>query len=188
MPTVYLSGPISGETFDGARGWREWVEARLAPGIVAVSPMRGKEELRSRLGPDGVLGMHHSYQEVLNCSAQAITQRDRFDCMNADCVLVNLLGAKRVSIGTMIELGWADAARRPVVLVWHDSLDNLHSHPIVEGIAGWQLWSLETAVGVVNTLLGPLAACQRSRTVYKEHFLVPTGSMKLPERIPSGTI
>ena len=160
MPTVYLSGPIRGQTFDGACTWREWVEQQLAPGIVAVSPMRGKEKLRSHTAKDALLDNHHNYADVLNCSSVAITQRDRFDCMNADCVLVNLLNAKRVSIGTMIELGWADAARKPVVLVWDNRIgqSDLHSHPIVEGIAGWVLNDLKMAVEVVNTLLGPLVA------------------------------
>ena len=37
-----------------------------------------------------------------------------------DVVLMYLIGAKKVSIGTMIEAGWADAYRKPVVLVLED--------------------------------------------------------------------
>jgi hypothetical protein len=34
--------------------------------------------------------------------------RDRFDATRCDVLLVNLLGAERVSIGTMMEVAWAD--------------------------------------------------------------------------------
>jgi len=39
--------------------------------------------------------------------------RDRFDVQTCDLLLVNLLGATSVSIGTMFELAWTDAWRKP---------------------------------------------------------------------------
>ena len=47
----------------------------------------------------------------------AIIGRDRFDCCNSDLIFMNLLGSKRVSIGTTVELAWADASRKPVPFV-----------------------------------------------------------------------
>ena len=48
MKTVYLAGPITGLTYDGATDWRAYAKARLAKfGIQAVSPMRAKEFLKA---------------------------------------------------------------------------------------------------------------------------------------------
>ncbi len=47
----------------------------------------------------------------------AIIGRDRADCTRADLIIMNLLGAKKVSIGTMVELGWSDMARKPESLL-----------------------------------------------------------------------
>src|SRR5687767_10697857 len=44
--SVYLSGPITGETYTAARyGWRKYVADRLAPGIKVLSPMRHEGHL-----------------------------------------------------------------------------------------------------------------------------------------------
>ena len=39
---------------------------------------------------------------------KGIVTRDRWDVAKADVVLMNLVGATQVSIGTMVELGWAE--------------------------------------------------------------------------------
>lgn len=148
-PTVYLSGPITGLTYDDSTDWRlEVTEALALDGISATSPMRGKAFLNtgkelSALGDTG-----HGISSPLG-----ITMRDRFDTINAKCLLVNLLGAKRVSIGTMIELGWADAARVPIVIVMEP--DNIHQHCIVQGIAGYIVNDLTEGVNMVVWLLKP---------------------------------
>ena len=44
MHTVYLAGPITGLTYDGATDWRHAVAADLnSVGIKGLSPMRGKD-------------------------------------------------------------------------------------------------------------------------------------------------
>lgn len=147
MKRVYLAGPITGCSFEGANDWRVEVSKRLASGIEAYSPIRGKTFL------EGMTEIGHEYPEHLMSSGRAITVRDRNDTFTADALLVNLLGATRVSVGTMIELGWADRGRTPIVLAME--ADNPHQHPMVKDVAGWIVPTLEDAIKVVNLLLTP---------------------------------
>jgi nucleoside 2-deoxyribosyltransferase len=148
-PVVYLSGPISGLTYGDSVSWREAVAPLLEKaGISVSSPMRGKAFLDTGniLTPEGDNGTGLA-------SPKGITMRDRYDVMSASCMLVNLLGAQRVSIGTMIELGWADANRVPIVLVMEKG--NLHSHCIVESVSGYIVDDLFKATEMVKFLLAP---------------------------------
>lgn len=154
-PSVYLAGPITGLTYDGAQDWREDVAIELdCAGIVAYSPLRAKKHLRV-LGELDNAGTKDSAYLGMNplSEPQGITTRDRFDCTGRDMVLVNFLGADRVSIGTCIELGWADAARVPVVVAMEE--DNVHRHAMVNQIAGFIVPTLEQAVDVVKAVLLP---------------------------------
>lgn len=148
-PRVYLAGPITGLTFEGATDWRDRVIEDLLPNIVGVSPMRGKEYLAG-LGtiggtPDEV------YMTNVMSTPKSIVCRDRYDCTSSDAVLMNVLGAKRVSIGTMIEAGWADSARVPLVLVI-DGKANPHYHAMLTQIAGYVVETLPQAVHVLKTI------------------------------------
>lgn len=148
MKTVYLAGPITGLDFDGASDWRLDAQAALADlGISGVSPMRNKEFLRGR----GVL--EGAYDEDILSTARGIITRDRYDCTHADAVLFNLAGADRVSIGTMIEIGWADANRIPTVGIMEEG--GIHTHPMVaEAISFW-CQDLDQAVHAIASLLLP---------------------------------
>lgn len=145
-PRMYLAGPITGLTYDHGQDWRELVSS-LMPEVQTLSPLRGKEYLRAH----GVL--ESSYLEVHPLStAKGITARDRNDVKTSHLVFANFLGAERVSIGTMIELGWADAFRVPVVAVMEE--DNVHRHAMAEQIAGWVVDDIDTAVfEVAKTIL-----------------------------------
>ena len=144
--TCYLAGPISGQTYDGATAWRDAATEFLREhGVEALSPMRDKEWLSKVALIDGAYGT-----DPLT-TAKGITTRDRWDCQRADVVLMNLLGAERVSIGSMIEIGWADAARRPIVLVLKRG--SVHDHPMVTETAGFVVPTLQEALYVVTSLL-----------------------------------
>ena len=114
--------------------------------IKGLTPLRGKEFLvkYGELSADG-------YENHPLATAKGITTRDRFDCQRADVVLMNLLGADRISVGTMIEAGWADAARRPVVLAMED--DNVHRHVMLKEVAGYVTDDLDTAIDIVIAIL-----------------------------------
>lgn len=149
---VYTSSPINGLTFSEATGWRTYVASQLSPfNIRCASPLRD-QEYRSYTG---VLGSTTKEAGLLTAS-RAIMTRDYFDCVRADMVLVNLLGAKRVSIGTCMELAWAYQARIPVVLVMEPS--NIHNHPMITESVGWMVTTLDEGVHLVKHVLLPEGA------------------------------
>lgn len=154
-PSVYLAGPITGLTYDGGNDWRDAVRIELEDvGIDAWSPLRAKQFLRA-IGVLDAAGTKESAYIGLNplSEPKGITARDRFDTMRSDLVVMNLLGAERVSIGTMIEAGWADAARVPLVVAMEE--DNIHRHAMLNEVAGFIVPTLEEAVAVVKAILLP---------------------------------
>ena len=143
---VYLAGPITGLTFDEGQDWRAYVRDILAPvGIDAYSPLRQKHFLRAH----GVL--QGSYANPM-ATDKGIMTRDHFDVKTADLIFVNLLGAKSVSAGTVMELGWAYAYSKPVVCAIEPE-GNVHEHPMVREALGYRLPTLDAAIAVVQAIL-----------------------------------
>jgi hypothetical protein len=98
MKTVYLAGPITGCTYTGCTDWRSYAKNILSvAGITGLDPMRGKDYLLNEksLGND--------YPHPLSCP-RGIMTRDYWDCTRCDVLLVNFLGAEKVSIGTVMKL------------------------------------------------------------------------------------
>jgi len=143
MSLVYLAGPMDGLTYVECDEWRRIAAERLKDhGITAVSPLRGKR---------GVEEFSATTTSGPIDTDAGITGRDRWDVQRADMVFVNLFGAAKVSIGTMIELGWADAARVPVVVLM--SPNNIHNHPMVRNIATYLTDDFDEALDLVVTAL-----------------------------------
>lgn len=149
MSKVYLAGPITGLTFGECTDWREYATKALAPEITAFSPMRQKGFLAARGKLEGAYDTHPL------STAKGITTRDRHDCTGCDVILMNLLDAERVSIGTMIEVGYAAIARRPIVLVMEPG--NLHEHPMLAEEAGYRVQTLDEGIAIVRSILLPSA-------------------------------
>lgn len=151
MRQVYLAGPITGCSYDGCTDWREWAKTELSKaGIIGLSPMRAKDYLAKFETISGT-GQEYQHMSPLSTSKGVIT-RDRFDTQRADIVLVNLLGAKAVSIGTMMEFGWADSARRPIVCAMERE-GNPHEHMMVSEAIGFRVATLEEAVHICVGIL-----------------------------------
>lgn len=147
---VYLAGPISGLTYDGAEDWRQFAKNELGiAGIKAVSPLRGKDYLR---GIPALTADCAGYG-ALNCmsSPRGIMTRDRYDATRCDALLVNLLGADRVSIGTVMEIAWADLCRAPIVVAMEPS-GNLHEHAMIAEAIGFRVTSLVEACQIVKAI------------------------------------
>ncbi len=85
-------------------------------------------------------------------SSRGIMTRDRFDTMDCDAVFANLLGATIVSIGTAMEIAWADMLRKPVILVMEAS-GNLHDHPMIREAAGYRVETVDEGITLANALL-----------------------------------
>jgi nucleoside 2-deoxyribosyltransferase len=152
--TIYLAGPIDGQTYSEATKWRnDLKEALHYDGIKAIDPMRSQTYLADIEGPLTSCKIAASMKEdELSVTASHITTADRFDCTNCDFIIVNLLGAKKVSIGTMIEVGWANANNIPVILVIEQE-GNIHEHPILDECSGFRVDCLEKARRLISELL-----------------------------------
>lgn len=143
---VYLAGPIDGRSYDGCTGWREYSIKELAKkGITGLSPMRGKEFLREH--PKLIDGIS---KHVLT-EDSGVTTRDMWDVSRSDAILFNLLNAEKVSIGTMIEYGWASAFNKPIITVMEKE-SNKHEHAMVRRLSGFRVETLEEGLTVVRTL------------------------------------
>jgi len=172
--SVYLAGPITGLTYGKARhGWREEFALMLPEHIIPVSPMRDKDTL---IGVDEMRGDPYMYLNDALYAPSGVITRDRNDVRTCDVVVACFLGAiDRPSIGTAVEFGWADAYRKPLVMVVEDDPNrptvdkdgistlvvnhgkkrNIHLHAFLTEIAGFRTNNLEEAAQIVRCLLTP---------------------------------
>lgn len=146
-PSVYLAGPISGESFDVAETWRAQVRHQLSPDIDCFSPLRAKHYLKSeeKLGD--------SYESYPLSSRRGIFARDHFDSKRCSLLFVNMLGAQRVSIGTVMEIAWAHAYDKPIVLVMEAG--NIHEHAMLNEACPFRTDSLEEGIWLTRAILLP---------------------------------
>jgi nucleoside 2-deoxyribosyltransferase len=147
MSTIYLAGPITGLNYATAVNWRIVAEQKLSEkGIKALSPMRQKEYLHGQTCLEAL-----GYEDTLLSKQKAMVARDRYDVQRCDAVLMYLNGAEQVSVGTMVELGWCDAWRKPVILVMEKG--NVHDHAFIRELADFIVADLHTAISVAVSLL-----------------------------------
>lgn len=152
---VYLAGPITGLTHTESTDWRqEAMDYLIDFGIKGLSPLRGKEYLK------GIGVIDDNYDESQNklaavmSSQRGIYWRDKFDCNRADALLINLLGAQKVSIGTVMEIAWAAANEIPAVLVIEKE-GNIHEHCMIREACPYRVDNLEDALYIITSLLAP---------------------------------
>jgi hypothetical protein len=150
--TVYLAGPVTGLTYDGAEDWRAFAAGKLfARGVHAISPLRGQEYLRS-IGEISPTGEGYATMHPLS-SPRAIASQNRFDATRCGLMLVNFLGAQRVSIGTVMEIAWADLKRIPVVVAMEPE-GNPHEHILINDAITHRTTTLEQAIDLAIVIGG----------------------------------
>jgi len=151
---VYLAGPITGCSYDGAVGWRERVKEELAQeNIKALSPMRAKEYLEHY--EDIANSLQFENQAHIGntlSSARGIMTRDRFDALSCGVLFVNFLGAEVPSLGTVMEIAWADANRSPIIVVMEDE-GNPHDHAMINEATGFRVNTLEQGIVIAKAIL-----------------------------------
>ena len=119
---VYLAGPISGTSYKESTDWRDKAVQELEKwGIAGYSPMRGKAYLSKEEQ------IADSYSDHTMSSITGINIRDYNDTKTSAAILVNLLDARKVSIGTVMEIAWAKAHNIPIVLIMEKE-GNVHDH------------------------------------------------------------
>lgn len=150
QPKVYLAGPISGLGYGEATDWRKTAKQYLnRGGISAFSPMRGKDFLKKEVSLDA----NCEYGELSPIATpKGIMTRDRYDATTCDVLLVNLLGATRVSIGTVMEIAWADGKRIPIVCAI-EATGNVHEHAMIDQAIGYRTATLKEAINIAIAIL-----------------------------------
>jgi nucleoside 2-deoxyribosyltransferase len=145
---VYLSGPITGCSPAFFFDWRKHVARKLAAGISAIDPTRDAAD--TTLVSEKVLSDSERLANLLH--GREILDRNRADLQRCDLLLVNLLGAPRVSIGSVGEIFWANAFGKPVIVVREENL-SIHDHAILNAIATCVFHDLEKAIEKTNSML-----------------------------------
>ena len=152
--TIYLAGPITGLTHDEARyGWRESFRDLMLEydHIFCSSPMRGKEMLKDF----GVLTSGKGYPDNAMATPTGITTRDRNDVRMCSVMVACFLeSGGRLSGGTFIEYGWADAYGKPIVVIGDEDDPNVQ-HLMAQAIYGYRVETIEEAAEIVGRLLTP---------------------------------
>ena len=146
MARVYLAGPMATRTYGECTDWRDQMRELCETHIRFLSPLRGLEYFMEHehlpLEVDG---------DIMNKGA-AIIAKCRMDVRRADAVVAYFPDEnKRTSIGSMVEIGWADMMQKPIVVV-RSKDEEAHVHPFVEHLAGWTVDSVDEAAGIVNVL------------------------------------
>lgn len=148
--TVYLAGPITGMLKGAANDWRyEFAEQLKDHGIIGISPLRCEPLVGERYGG--------TYADPKFGTARAIASKNLYDVQSCDMTLAFMPATARIdsghlSSGTLIEIGWANAFRKPLVLV-SDDLE-AYNHPVVNAACGWVLDNLDDGLEVVLGILG----------------------------------
>lgn len=166
MKKVYLAGPITGASWNQSEDWRDQIkeEADIRPeffeNVKFYSPLRGKDYLRNELE------IGDSYSQFKFSTPHAIMIRDHHDVQTCDVVIANLTGATRVSIGTVMEIAWAYAYRKPVICIMEPAEKqvtgfepsvgkNVHEHSMLNEAIYYRAESVEEALMALNHILNP---------------------------------
>lgn len=155
MPIIYLAGPIAGLTYDRATDWRVQLADELWPWFWCLDPMRDKQHLGASAEPLGTRYAAHRLTEDA-----AIVGRDRFDVARADAVVFNLaIMPEKVSLGTMVELGWATQQGKPVIALLPPLTEGtVYDHPFIRALVDFPCSELSEVAEVVRSLFGLRAA------------------------------
>jgi nucleoside 2-deoxyribosyltransferase len=123
---IYTAGPISGQSYDQVmKRYRGQVTSLQDMGYEVICPMTGKEYLRTELEFKA-----HGYDKHPVSTNHAIKERDRWMVGSVDIVLVDFTEcAGIVSIGSVMELAWADELKKHTIVVMEEG--NIHEHCFV---------------------------------------------------------
>ncbi len=147
MYHVYLAGPMTSLSYKESIGWREHVAKALdSDTLKTLSPLRCKKFLEYE-GTLHALG----YAGNVMTTPRGVIARDRFDCIRCDVLFVNLLEAKQISIGTTMELAWANLKQIPIVCVMETN--NIHTHAMLSETIDFRVDTVDEGIEVVKAIL-----------------------------------
>lgn len=135
MQYVYLSGPMIGYPYKEITDWRKEAERALnTERTRCLAPTRSFSENNIPYETD-----------------RWINRRDFFDCTRADCLLVNFLGMKHISIGTVMEIAWAYQKHIPVICICEPG--GPQKHPMLQDSITQEVRTLSEGIKFVRELL-----------------------------------
>ena len=150
MSKVYLSGPITGVSYNEARfGWRAKFADYLDEGIIPLSPMRHEGHL-AELSTEAETVLPPGKTHIFS-HPRMIVSKDMLDIEQCDLMVVNLLGATTVSQGTIWEMGYAKGKGKQLVVIME--ANNVHKSPFIRESANIVVDNVEDAIMIVNSLL-----------------------------------
>ena len=142
---VYLAGPIThAVTWESAINWRQKCEKELiVSNIQAISPLRH------------VMQKKRSGEQSWRWDDAYITMQCKNDIMRCDAVLANLNNSSKVSIGTIIEIAWANMLQKPIVVILHRDtrLYNEYKYGILNVITPVRVDNLIDGIDMIKELL-----------------------------------
>jgi hypothetical protein len=120
---IYTAGPISGQSYDQVMVRYQGQVSKLQElGYEVICPMTGKEYLRNEIEFKA-----KGYDQHPVSTNHAIKERDRWMVGEVDVVLVDFTEcAGIVSIGSCMELAWADELKKHTIVVMEEG--NIHQH------------------------------------------------------------
>lgn len=139
MKTIYLAGFISTD-YPESLSWRLIAEARFADVFHVLSPMRGKERLKSQTTDGGITTTVNTSKDII--------LRDWNDVKRSDVILMHLenFGSPRPLIGTVSEMAWAWQLQKPIVGIANEGNYLMRNHPFVKESVAHYLPTVEEAI------------------------------------------
>lgn len=139
---LYMAHPITGLSGAEVLDYYDSLKAALSPYHTLLSPMTGKEALRTE-------PQCQATGYVTNLSNDhSIFQRDTWMVSQADIILVDFTGAQRVSIGCCMELAIGSFLNKHTVVV----MDDIHRHSFTLEAADVIFPTLDEAVEYIMKL------------------------------------
>jgi hypothetical protein len=124
MLKIYCVHPISGLCADDVFTYYEETKSTMEKlGYDVFVPMFGKGFMRTETEFKA-----HDYSSPLTKN-HSIFNRDKWMVKQSDILYANFMGAKNISIGSMMELAWGSDSDKQVVVVMEE--DNVHMHAFV---------------------------------------------------------
>lgn len=148
MLKAYLCGPMSGQTMNQCSTWRTKAVEELWDYYECLSPLRGKEFIPADQVLDPFTNTQNEVGSVM-IGAKGILSRDTWDVSRCDVILAVFEDTDRVSIGSVMEIAFAHAYRKPIVAV----LDDRHRHPFTVEAITHLCPDLDTALEVMRRLV-----------------------------------
>lgn len=149
---VYLAGGITGMPIVDVLDWRTIATETLhSLGFEVRNPARESIELLSSVSVS--LDFNDYKDKGVFFTSRAIMARDFNDVKNSNCLLVNLLGATRASLGTVMELGWAYAFQIPAVVCIEESGNPHDHHPMLHEAMPFRVTTLGEGILAVKHIL-----------------------------------